>query len=125
MKIKLDFITNSSSSGFILSLRKENRDAFEEYMDNLNHHSDAGNEGVRIYMIADSVERLNKYTDERAIDWITRATAVQYDNLSEANYKTCKEIIEEGGVAVECWVDYNVCEKFDEDYGSNIIESFC
>lgn len=125
MKIKLDHVTNSSSSGYILSLRKEEQESFEEYINELDKHNEAANEGATIHLIANSVEELNKYTDERPIDWITKATAIQFDNLSEAHYKMCREIIDEGGVAVECWVDYNVCEKFDEDYGNNILESIC
>lgn len=124
MKIRLDHITNSSSSGFIISLHKGEIESFEDYMNELNQHEDAQNEGVRIYVIAKTIEQLNEYVDERPADWITKATAVQIDNMSESNYKLCKEIIKEGGIAVECWVDYNVTEKFCDDYEEHILENF-
>ena len=124
MKIRLDNVTNSSSSGFVVSLRKGEIESFKDYMNELDKHEDAQNEGVRIYVIAQTIEELNAYVDERPVDWITKATAVQIDNMSERNYNFCKEVIEEGGVAVECWVDYNVTEKFCDDYEDHILENF-
>ena len=124
MKIKFDHVTNSSSTGFIVYLRKGELESFEEYMANLDRHENAQNEGVRVYMIAKSIEELNDYTNGRPFDWVDKACGLTFDRLSEAHYNLCKGVIEEGGVAVECWVDYNVCEKFDDKFGHAILESF-
>jgi len=124
MKLKCDHVTNSSSSGFILSLSKDQVDNFSDYMADLNEHEDAGNEGVRVYLIAKDKEYLDEYVNDGPVDWAQKPTGIRFNRMSEDHYKMCLEIVEEGGVAVECWVDHNVSEKFDDDWGSNIMDNY-
>jgi hypothetical protein len=124
MKIRLDYVTNSSSSGFIVSLLKNEVEDFQEYMSKLNNHPDAGNEGVRIYLLSETVDELKEYVNKGPLDWAQKPTGPRFNRMTEEHYNLCKEIIEEGGIAVECWIDYNVCEKFDNDYGNKIVDCF-
>lgn len=125
MKIRLDHVTNSSSSGYIVALHKGEQESFEEYINELDKHEDAMNEGCRIYMIAKTMDELNEYTNGRPFDWASKPCGLNFEHLDERHYNLCKEVIEEGGMAVECWIDYNVGEQFDDDYGKQIIETFC
>ncbi len=125
MKIKLDHVTNSSSTGFIISIPIAEQESFEQYMANLNDHDDAQNEGVSIYMSAESKEELDEYTNDGPLDWAQKPTGPRFECLNEGRYKLCKEVIEDGGIAIECWVDNNICEKFEEDNKGTIIESYC
>ncbi len=124
MKIRLDHVTNSSSSGFIVALHKEEQESFEEYINELDKHEDAQNEGCRIYMIATTMDELNEYTNGRPFDWASKACGLNFENLNKEHYNLCKEVVEEGGIAIQCWIDWNVCEQFDDDYSDQVIESF-
>jgi len=125
MKIKLDYVTNSSSTGFIVGISRTEVESFAEYIAELNDHEDAANEGVSAEMFAYDKKELDEYTNDGPIDWAQKPTGPRFERLGPEQYKSCLEIIENGGVAIECWIDNNVCEKFDDDYGDKIVESFC
>jgi hypothetical protein len=122
MKIKVDFVTNSSSACFLMAIPESQIDNLEKYVAELNEDPEASNEGVRIYMLATNMNELNEFTHDGPFDWASRPGGLQYINLSEEAHSLCKEAIQKGDVAVQVWVDYNVCDQFDNDWQNQILE---
>ena len=124
MKIRLDHVTNSSSSGFIVSLAKSEVDDFRDYIHELEKHEDAQNEGVNLYLLTDSKKELDEYTNRGPIDWAQKPTGPRFERMDQKHYEMCLEVIKHGGTAVDVWIDHNVSEKFSDDYGDNILDNF-
>jgi hypothetical protein len=122
MKIKTDFVTNSSSSCFILAVTKEQLPDLQDHVKKLDKHPDAGNEGVRIYKTFKTKYQLDRYTNNAPMDWVQKARGPQFKNLSKRLYKVCLEVIKDKHYAVYMAIDYNVVDKFHSKWDEHIIE---
>jgi hypothetical protein len=101
MKIKADFITNSSSTMYVIAVDKKFlRKNFEDYFTLRTGE---------YFNFFDDLTRLVRYTQQKDVDWITEATKMPIDfwGMSEDEFKECQEILDEGKFVVHLQVDRN------------------
>jgi hypothetical protein len=105
MKIKADFVTNSSTTMYIIAFNEKYiRKNFEE------HFTLKTGEYFNSF---DNILKLIKYTQQRDVDWITEATKmpIEFWSMSKDEFKECEEILDEGKFAVHLQIDRNYYER--------------
>ena len=105
MKIKADFVTNSSSTMYVIAFN-------EKYLrkDLEEHFTLSTGEYFNLF---DNLLKLVKYTQQKDVDWITEATKmpIEFWGMSKDEFEECQEILDEGKFAVHLQVDRNNYER--------------
>lgn len=105
MKIKIDFVTNSSSVNFIILSPK----LISEHL-----LTDISGSVIEKYKCFTSIEELIAYTQKDKCDWVSRIRGPhRFYGLSEQDYTACKDIIAKGRIAIRMECNRNYFEEID------------
>lgn len=124
MKIRQDFITNSSSIGYILAIPPDMIGTLEADIAELNDIQENQNEGVNFHYMFDNIKELETFTNDGPFDWASFPRGLQYTNITESHYNLCKGFIKKGLTVAEVRVDYNACDEFEDSWRQFVLETY-
>lgn len=112
MKIKTDFVTNSSSSSYILGFKNSNDlSDFEDFIE-LHLVESCGDEMGYIDTIFYQLQELQDYTNGHEYDWASTPRGINFLLFDEGVYLKLKNVIDKKYIAVHFIVDYSDNQKF-------------
>lgn len=120
MKIKKDFVTNSSSISYIFSFPEDEYDGLLDELKELEAHPEAFNEGISIYFEGTTKKELDEYTNGGPLDWAQRPRGPEFEYMSEPAYDAALESLNEGDMVMYLRIDWNVFDQTQEKFGDII-----
>jgi hypothetical protein len=122
MKLKLDFIANSSSAAYIMSFNEDDFPGFEKYVNTLDNDPEATNEGVQIWKRLNTKKELYEYATDRPYDWASKAMAARVVNMEQEAFDKSLKAINDGYKVIVLAIDYNVRNTFERSkYYSDVL----
>lgn len=107
MKIKADFVTNSSSTMYVIEFSKHYlRKDFEQFF--------TLRTGEYLRLFKDK-QTLIKYTQDQDVDWITEVTKkpLNYWGMGRDEFDEAMQILDEGSLVVYLEMDRNDSDRTD------------
>jgi hypothetical protein len=123
MKIRTDFVTNSSSVGYVIVIDPDELDGLKEFVEKLDKHEDASNEGVRFGNIFETKQQLDEHTNDGPLDWARLPGGPRFINKSQSKYNELLEHINEGSVICYVLVDREICDEFEIYWRDRVIQT--
>lgn len=125
MKIKSDFVTNSSSTCYVMSVTEDDIEPLKKLLKQIELDAEYINEGVGIDDLIKTMPELKNYTCDSTYDWATRARGekFEFNAINESTYcELAKIIIKEKNIVAIVRMDYgaNYSLKDDEEWKDKI-----
>lgn len=123
MKIKNDFVTNSSSTSFVISITKDVEHKFIEFMDSFHVNDSERYNESGIGYVFENIQELQEYTNNGPVDWVKRITGPKFVNMRRDNYEKCLAVLKDSdNIIYYVFIDSNTIEKFsNSEWYNNII----
>ncbi len=120
MKIKQDFVTNSSSTSYIFSCNEDILSKLKEIIKRIHNTYVVSEFNFHYYK---SRKEINDATQGKPLDWVQEATGPEFNVYTQYEYNSLIKALKIGDIA--CFIKMNRNFNFNENINNldiNIIE---